>query len=126
MARPINRGAQRRPGPRPGGARRGGGRGRGPIRGGFGGAPTAVLERAPVELPARMTVQDLADRLGVSPTQVISTLVAQNILLTVNQSVDYETAARVAADLGYEVFEAAAEAREKAGGADIAEDDAAL
>jgi len=84
------------------------------MRGGFGGASAAVLERAPVELPARMTVQDLADRLGTSPTQVISALVAQNILLTVNQSVDYETAAKVATELGYEVLEAPPEAREKA------------
>src|SRR5438067_5747918 len=126
MARPINRGAQRRPGPRPGGARRGGGRGRGPIRGGFGGgAPAAVLERAPVELPARMTVQELAERLGVSPTQVISALVSQNILLTINQSVDYETATKVAGDLGFEVFEAAPEAREKTADAGTATEDEA-
>ncbi len=55
-----------------------------------------------------MTVQELAERLGVSPQQVISELVRQNILLTINQSVDYETAASVASELGYEVFEAAA------------------
>ncbi len=97
------------------------------MRGGYGGgAPTAVLERAPVELPARMTVQELADRLGTSPTQVISALVAQNILLTINQSVDYETAAKVAADLGYEVFEAAPEAREKPAETAPAEEDEGL
>src|SRR5436309_2861019 len=122
MARPGgNRGFQRRPGPRPG-ARRGGARGRGPMRGGYGGG-TAVLERGPVELPARLTVQDLADRLNVSPTQVISALVTQNILLTINQSLDYETAAKVAAELGQEVFEAAAEAREKAADGRTAGDD---
>src|SRR3954469_4791295 len=102
MARPMNRGPQRRPGGRPGGARRGGNR-RGPMRGGYGGGAAVLLERAPGELPARMTVQDLADRLGVSPTQVISALVGQNILLTVNQNVDYETAAKVAAELNLEV-----------------------
>jgi translation initiation factor IF-2 len=94
------------------------------MRGGFGGgAPAAVLERAPIELPARMTVQELADRLGASPTQVISALVAQNILLTINQSVDYETAAKVAVELGFEVFEAAPEVREKVTGAGADEDD---
>ncbi len=96
------------------------------MRGGFGGAPSAVLERAPVELPARMTVQELSDRLNVSPTQVISALVAQNILLTVNQSVDYETAAKVASELGFEVFEAAPEAREKAATAGAPEEDTGL
>jgi translation initiation factor IF-2 len=97
------------------------------MRGGFAGGPTAVLERAPVELPSRMTVQELAERLGASPTQVISALVAQNILLTINQSVDYETAAKVAADLGFEVLEAGtAEAREDGRGEAPAEDDAHL
>jgi len=55
-----------------------------------------------------MLVQELADRLGASPQQVISELVRQNILLTINQTIDYETAATVASELGYEVFEAAA------------------
>jgi translation initiation factor IF-2 len=55
-----------------------------------------------------MTVQELADRLGVSPQQIISELVRQNILLTINQSVDYETASGVATELGYEVVEASA------------------
>ena len=91
------------------------------------GGPAAVLERQPAELPARMTVQELADRLGVSPTQVISELVGQNILLTINQSVDYETAAMVAGNLGYPVMEAAApEARENGAAAAPVEDAALL
>jgi translation initiation factor IF-2 len=96
------------------------------MRGGFGGASTAVLERAPVELPARMTVQELSDRLNLSPTQVISALVSQGILLTVNQSVDYETAARIAGELGFEVLEAAPEARERAADGRAAAEDEAL
>ena len=92
----------------------------------MGSAPAAVLERQPVELAARMTVQELADRLGVSPTQVISELVGQNILLTINQSVDYDTAAMVAGNLGFTVMEAAApEAREN-GAADAPAEDEAL
>jgi translation initiation factor IF-2 len=73
-----------------------------------------------------MTVQELADRLGLSPTQVISALVAQNILLTVNQSVDYETAAKVASDLSFEVFAAAPEVRERASAAGAGDDDKGL
>jgi translation initiation factor IF-2 len=73
-----------------------------------------------------MTVQELADRLGLSPTQVISALVAQNILLTVNQSVDYETAAKVASDLSFEVYEAAPEVRERASAAGAGDDDKGL
>src|SRR5690349_2224053 len=106
MARPPNRNWQRRPGQRPGG-RRPAQRGRTPFgRPSFGGgAQAAVLERRPVELASRMTVQELSERLGVSPSQVISELVRQNILLTINQSVDYETAAAVAAELGFDVLE---------------------
>jgi translation initiation factor IF-2 len=128
MARPFHRpNTQRRPGQRPGARRGSGGRNRGPMRSGFmGSAPAAVLERQPVELAARMTVQELADRLGVSPTQVISELVGQNILLTINQSVDYDTAAMVAGNLGFTVMEAAApEAREN-GAADAPAEDEAL
>ena len=55
-----------------------------------------------------MTVQELAERLAVSPQQIISELVRQNILLTINQSVDFETAAAVASELGLEVVGAAA------------------
>src|SRR5581483_601667 len=114
-------------GQRPGG-RRPPQRGRPPFRSGFGGSQSAaVLERQPVELPSRMTVQELADRLAVSPSQVISELVRQNILLTINQSVDYETAATVASELGIEVFEAPA-AESRAASADEApsEDEAHL
>ncbi len=109
MARPPSRGyTQRRPGQRPGGRRGPSARGRGgQSRSTHFNAPTAVLERAPVELPSRMTVQELADRLGASATQIISGLVTQNILLTINQSLDYETAARIAGDLGFQVTEAA-------------------
>jgi translation initiation factor IF-2 len=55
-----------------------------------------------------MTVQELAERLGVSASQVITELVKQNILLTINQTIDFETAAKVATALGFEVHEAAA------------------
>src|SRR5438128_261752 len=127
MARPPNRNAQRRPGQRPGG-RRPAQRGRSSFRAGFGGgASSAVLERQPVELASRMTVQELADRLGASPQQVISELVRQNILLTINQTVDYETAATVAGELGYEVFEASATDKGTAQAEEApAEDDAQL
>jgi translation initiation factor IF-2 len=82
-----------------------------------------VLERQPVELPARMTVQELADRLGVSGPQVITELVKQNILLTINQTIDFETAARVATALGFEVHEAAAPETTVGTAATVAEED---
>ena len=107
MARPPRGNTARRPTGRPAG-RNGSTRGRPPFgRSGAPGTP-AVLERQPVELPARLTVQELADRLGVSAPQVITELVKQNILLTINQTVDFEIAAKVATALGFEVHEATA------------------
>ncbi len=63
-----------------------------------------------------MTVKELADLLGQSPVQVIKELMKNGIIANINQTVDYETAAVVAGDLGYEVREPspAAEAAEGA------------
>src|SRR5215210_6089461 len=106
MARPTRGYAARRPNQR-GGGRGGSSRGRTSFnRSGFGSSAQAVIERLPIELPPRLTVQELADRLEVTPSQAITELVKQNILLTINQSVDYETAAKVATGLGFEVLEA--------------------
>jgi translation initiation factor IF-2 len=62
----------------------------------------------PVELPASITVKDLADLLGVNPADVIRPLIQSGIFATVNQGIDRETAALVAEELGYEVAERAA------------------
>src|SRR5581483_7499080 len=79
-----------------------------PSAGGDGSSPAGVLapERPRVvELPAALTVKELADLLGQSPVQVIKELMKNGIIANINQTVDYETAAVVAGDLGYEVRE---------------------
>jgi len=50
-------------------------------------------------------VKDLAELLGVSPAQVIKELLSNGILATINQTIDYDTAAVVASDLGFETKE---------------------
>lgn len=65
-------------------------------------SPPAKVEPRAVEIPASLTVKDLADLLGVSPAQVIKELVRNGIMATINQTIDYETAAIVASDMGYE------------------------
>ena len=113
--------------PRP--FRRGGGRGRGRPGGNRGRparrdapttSPTATLvdgagngvavSAGELALPPMMTVEDLANRLGLRPAGVIQALIKSGIFATMNQVIDYDTAAIVAADLGYEVSEAAAPA----------------
>jgi len=58
-------------------------------------------------LPAIVTVRDLADMLDLSPIDVIKELMNNGIMANINQGLDYETAAVVASDLGFEVVESA-------------------
>ncbi|MEZ4210560.1 MAG: translation initiation factor IF-2 [Patescibacteria group bacterium] len=59
-------------------------------------------EKKTIQLPSIMTVKDLADSLKVPVTQVIKQLLSNGILASINDNVDFETAAVVAYDLGYE------------------------
>ncbi len=68
--------------------------------------------KAPIELPASLTVRELADALGASPIQVIKTLMDNGVMASINQRIDFETAEIVAADLGYEVVLAQEEEEE--------------
>jgi translation initiation factor IF-2 len=65
-------------------------------------------ERGAIELPASITVKDLADLLGVNPADVIRELIKSGIFANINQGIDRETASLVAEELGYEVAEVAA------------------
>ncbi|HEX2220934.1 MAG TPA: translation initiation factor IF-2 [Candidatus Limnocylindria bacterium] len=59
----------------------------------------------PVELPTSIAVKDLAAALGVSHADVIKELIRNGIFATINQTIDYDTASLVAAELGYETAE---------------------
>ncbi|HEY3116330.1 MAG TPA: translation initiation factor IF-2 [Chloroflexota bacterium] len=72
-------------------------------------APTRALPVGPVSLPPALTVKDLAERLTVSPAAVIRELLQNGVIASINQTVDFDTAAIVASDLGIEVHETALE-----------------
>lgn len=55
-----------------------------------------------IELPARLTVRELADEINSSPIEVIKTLMANGVMANINQQIDFDTAAIVAAEMGYE------------------------
>ncbi len=55
-----------------------------------------------IELPANIVVRDLASELGVSSIQIIKVLMANGVMANINQLVDFETAAVVASELGFE------------------------
>ncbi len=53
-------------------------------------------------LPATVTVKELAERLSVSGPQLIKYLMSNGVLATLNQSVDFDTAALAADHFGFE------------------------
>src|SRR3977135_3456674 len=89
----------------------------GQTRGGRRGQPAAFARRAaeaprappgragqagPIELPSVVSVSDLAGILGVPVTQVIKTLFTNGTVATINQALDYDTAAAGATEPGFE------------------------
>jgi translation initiation factor IF-2 len=62
-------------------------------------------ERGAIELPATITVKELAELLAVNPADVIRELIKSGIFATINQLIDRDTASLVAGELGYEVAE---------------------
>ena len=54
-----------------------------------------------LQLPPAIVVSDLAQLLGVTPVDVIKELMKNGVMATINQVVDFDTAAVVATDLGF-------------------------
>ncbi len=55
-----------------------------------------------VELPRALTVKELGDLLTVSPVEIIKELMKNGLMASINQVIDYDTAAIIATDLGFE------------------------
>ena len=56
----------------------------------------------PIEIPSSISVRDLAGLLKSSPIQVIKTLMSNGVMANISQVVDFDTAAIVASELGFE------------------------
>ncbi len=56
-----------------------------------------------IEIPAFVTVRELATMMGKSPINVIKELMANGIMANINQQIDFETAAIVAGEMGFDV-----------------------
>lgn len=54
-----------------------------------------------IEIPSEIVVKDLADKLGVSPAQIISKLIGLGVMVNQNQSIDGDIAMIVGEELGY-------------------------
>jgi len=67
-----------------------------------------------IELPAGISVRDFAQQLKVSPIDIIKKLMANGVMASINQMVDFDTAAIVAAEFGFEAVPLQVQAEEKA------------
>ena len=64
--------------------------------------PVAPVANAKsTELPRALTVKELAERLKVSPVDIIKELMKNGVMASINQVIDYDTAAIVASDFGF-------------------------
>ena len=55
-----------------------------------------------IEVPAAIGVRDLAELMDASPIDVIKSLMTNGVMASINQQIDYDSAAIVAADMGFE------------------------
>lgn len=93
-ARPPQGGSRPQTGTRPGSPR--------PIA-----APAPVKLAVPqvVVLPAMLTVRDLATSLKLTPIDIIKKLMANGVMANITQTIDFDTAALIAEELGFQVKE---------------------
>ena len=55
-----------------------------------------------IEIPANISVRDLAERIHASPIDIIKQLMANGVMASINQQIDYDTAAIVIGEFGFE------------------------
>lgn len=72
-----------------------------------------------IELPSNLTVRELAERIEASPIQVIKTLMNNGVMASINQLIDFDSAAIVAEELGFEAVPEATEEDEHAESGEI-------
>ncbi|MBI4175049.1 translation initiation factor IF-2 N-terminal domain-containing protein, partial [Candidatus Berkelbacteria bacterium] len=58
--------------------------------------------KKPIPLPATIVIRDLAPRLEVPVGRVMQELLKNGIMATLNESIDFDTAAIIADELGFE------------------------
>jgi translation initiation factor IF-2 len=72
--------------------------------------PKAIKRR--IKVDDTIMLSDLAKRMGIKANEMIKKLMMLGVMATVNQTIDYDTAALVASEFGYEVEKASFEEQE--------------
>lgn len=65
-------------------------------------------EKQAILVPDYLTVRELAELIKASPIEVMKKLIASGIMASINQQIDYDTAAIVIEDMGFEAQSASA------------------
>lgn len=65
-----------------------------------------------IKIPAEIGVRDLAERMAASPIDVIKILMTNGVMASINQQIDFDSAAIVAADMDFEAILEKEEAEE--------------
>src|SRR5512136_73621 len=55
-----------------------------------------------IELPENISIRDFAQIIEISPIQIIKKLMSNGVMASINQSIDYDTAAILADEMGFE------------------------
>ena len=69
-----------------------------------------MAEKQIILVPDFLTVRELATLIDASPIDVMKKLIANGIMASINQQIDFDTAAIVVEDLGFEAQSASAAA----------------
>jgi translation initiation factor IF-2 len=70
-------------------------------------------EKTTIEIADFLTVRELAAQMNVSPIEVIKELMSNGIMVNINQQIDFDTAAIVAEEMGYEAVPVPVEVEEE-------------
>lgn len=62
-----------------------------------------INNKKKIEIEDTITVKELAEKIGVNPTQLITKLISLGIMASINESIDYETAVIVSEDYNVEI-----------------------
>ena len=62
-----------------------------------------TVDQEKITLPSAIVVRDLAEILDTSPVEVVKALMQNGVMATVVQVIDFDTAAIIAADFGFDV-----------------------
>ncbi|SNX55474.1 translation initiation factor IF-2 [Thermoanaerobacterium sp. RBIITD] len=54
-----------------------------------------------ISIPSFITVKDLSEKMKINPSDIIKKLISRGIMVTINQQIDYDSAAQIAEEYGF-------------------------